>query len=89
VYKRLRIQIRGQGLVKAVELLKENSGGWSPIGSTRHWGHQWHIVPDPGDYDDGKTGGPQDRSGRRWRKFFTLSGPELQLLVRPACSQSL
>jgi hypothetical protein len=31
-------------------------GGWSPIGSTRHCGHQWPIVPTPGDYDDGELG---------------------------------
>jgi hypothetical protein len=30
--------------------------GWSPIGSTRHFGHQWPIVPAPGDYD-GEIGG--------------------------------
>jgi hypothetical protein len=28
------------------------SGGWSTIESTRHCGHQWPIVPAPGDYDD-------------------------------------
>jgi hypothetical protein len=32
------------------------SGGWSPIGSTRHCGHWWPIVPAPGDYD-GEIGG--------------------------------
>jgi hypothetical protein len=32
-------------------------GGWSPIGSTRHCGHQWPIVPAPDDYDDGEIGG--------------------------------
>jgi hypothetical protein len=32
-------------------------GGWSPIASTRHFGHQWPIVPAPGDYDDGEMGG--------------------------------
>jgi hypothetical protein len=34
-------------------------GGWSPIGSTRHCGHQWLIVPTPGVYDgeiDGLAG---------------------------------
>jgi hypothetical protein len=29
-------------------------GGWSPIWSTRHCGHQWPIVPASGDYDDGE-----------------------------------
>jgi hypothetical protein len=33
------------------------SGGWSPIGSTRHCGHQWPTVQAPGDYDDGEFGG--------------------------------
>jgi hypothetical protein len=33
------------------------SGGWNPIGSTRHCAHQWPIVPAPGDYDDGEIGG--------------------------------
>jgi hypothetical protein len=32
------------------------SGGWNPR-STRHCGHQWPIVPSPGDYDDGEIGG--------------------------------
>jgi hypothetical protein len=31
-------------------------GWWSPIGSTRHCGHQLSIVPAPGDYDDGEIG---------------------------------
>jgi hypothetical protein len=36
----------GCGIIK----LKLNlySGGWSPIGSTRHCGHQWSIVQAPG-----------------------------------------
>jgi hypothetical protein len=33
------------------------SGKWSPIGSTRHCGYQWPIVPAPSDYDDGEIGG--------------------------------
>jgi hypothetical protein len=33
------------------------NGGWSPIGSIRHCGHQWPIVPSPGDYDDVEIGG--------------------------------
>jgi hypothetical protein len=44
------------------------SGGWSPVGSTRHWGHQWPIVPAPGDYDGeigGKMIGRGNRSTRR------------------------
>jgi hypothetical protein len=33
--------------------------GWSSVGSTRHCGHKWPIVPAPGDYDDddGEIGG--------------------------------
>jgi hypothetical protein len=37
-------------------ILNLYSGGWSPIGSTRQYGHQWPIVPAPGDYDDGEIG---------------------------------
>jgi hypothetical protein len=33
------------------------SRGWIPIGSTWHCGHQWPIVPAPGDYDHGEIGG--------------------------------
>jgi hypothetical protein len=39
-------------------------GGWSPIGSTRHCGHQWPIVPVPADYDDGEIGGMIGRGNR-------------------------
>jgi hypothetical protein len=31
-------------------------GGWN-LKSTPHCGHQWPIVPAPGDYDDGEIGG--------------------------------
>jgi hypothetical protein len=41
------------------------SGGWSLIGSTRHCGHQWPIVPAPGDYDDGEIGGLKIGRGNR------------------------
>jgi hypothetical protein len=44
------------------------SGGWSPVGSTRHCGHQWPIVPALGDYDDGETGGMIDRGNRSTRR---------------------
>jgi hypothetical protein len=44
------------------------SGGWSPIGSTRHCGHQWPIVPAPGDYDNGEIGGMIDRGNRSTRR---------------------
>jgi hypothetical protein len=40
-------------------------GGWSPIGSTRHCGHQWPIVPAPGDYDNGQIGGMMIGRGNR------------------------
>jgi hypothetical protein len=40
------------------------SGGWSPIGSTRHCGYQWPIVPALGDYDDGEIGGMIGRGNR-------------------------
>jgi hypothetical protein len=40
------------------------SGGWSPIGSTRHCG-QWPVVPDPGDYDDLEIGGMMIGKGNR------------------------
>jgi hypothetical protein len=44
-------------------------GGWSPIGSTWHCGHQWPIVPALGDYDDGEIGGMIDRGNQNtWRK---------------------
>jgi hypothetical protein len=43
-------------------------GGWSPIGSTRHCGHQWPIVPAPGDYDDGEIGGMIGRGNRSTRR---------------------
>jgi hypothetical protein len=41
------------------------SGGWNPIGSTRHCGHQWPIVPTPADYDDGEIGGMMIGRGNR------------------------
>jgi hypothetical protein len=44
------------------------SGGLSPIGSTRHCGHQWPIVPDPGDYNDGEIGGMIGRGNLSTRR---------------------
>jgi hypothetical protein len=44
------------------------SGGWSPIGSTRHCGHQWPIVPALGDYDDGEIGGIIGKGNRSIRR---------------------
>jgi hypothetical protein len=43
------------------------SGGWSPIGSTRHCGHQWPIMAAPGDYDDGEIGGMIGRGNQSTR----------------------
>jgi hypothetical protein len=43
-------------------------GGWSPVGSTWHCGHQWPIVPAPGDYDDGEIGGMIGRGNRSTRR---------------------
>jgi hypothetical protein len=43
-------------------------GGWSAFGSTRHCGHQWTIVPAPGDYYDGEIGGMIDRGNQSTRK---------------------
>jgi hypothetical protein len=43
------------------------SGGWNPR-STRHCGHQWPIVPAPGDYDDGEFGGMFGRGNRSTRR---------------------
>jgi hypothetical protein len=40
-------------------------GGWSPIGSTRHCGHQLPIVSAPDDYDDGEIGGMMIGRGNR------------------------
>jgi hypothetical protein len=44
------------------------SGGWSPVGSTRHCGHQWPIVPAPGDYDYGEICGMIGRGNRSTRR---------------------
>jgi hypothetical protein len=56
------------------------SGGWRSIGSTRHCGHQWPIVPAPGDYDDGGIGGSmtgkRNRSTRRKPAPVPLCPPQ-------------
>jgi hypothetical protein len=44
------------------------NGGWTPFGSTRYCGHQWPIVPAPGDYDDGEIGGMIGRGNRSTRR---------------------
>jgi hypothetical protein len=38
--------------------------GQRPVGSTRQCGHQWPIVPAPGDYDDGEIGGMIGKGNR-------------------------
>jgi hypothetical protein len=48
--------------------LNLNSGGWSPIGSTRHCGHQWPTALARGDYDDGEIGGMIDRTDGSTRR---------------------
>jgi hypothetical protein len=40
------------------------SGWWISIGSTRHCGQQWPVVPAPGDYDDGEICGMIGRGNR-------------------------
>jgi hypothetical protein len=45
-----------------------SGGGWSPIGSTRHCGHQLPIVPAPGDYDNGEIGGMIGKGNRSTRR---------------------
>jgi hypothetical protein len=42
--------------------------GWSPIGSTRHCGHEWSIVPAPSDYGDEEIGGMIGRGKRSTRR---------------------
>jgi hypothetical protein len=54
-------------LIFLIKNLNSNSGGWSPIGSTRHCRHQWPMVPAPGDYD-GDIGGMIGRGNRRTRR---------------------
>jgi hypothetical protein len=59
------------------------SGAWSPIGSTGHCGHQWPIVPTPGDYDDGEIGGI---IGRGSRKYSEKTCPSAALsTTNPTC----
>jgi hypothetical protein len=61
------------------------SGRWSPIASTRHCGHQWLIVPAPGDYDDGEIGGMigmGNRSTRRKPAPVPLCPPQTPHAVR-------
>jgi hypothetical protein len=43
-------------------------GGVRPVGSTRHCGHQWPIVPAPGDYDEGQFGGMIGKGHRSTRR---------------------
>jgi hypothetical protein len=62
-FKETVLEIVGWGF-----FLNWYGGGWSPIGSTRHCGHKWPIVPTPGDYDDGETGGMIGRGNRSTRR---------------------
>jgi hypothetical protein len=53
--------------------------------STRHCGHQWPIVPAPGDYDDGEIGGMigrENRSTRRKPAPVLLSPPQIPHVAR-------
>jgi hypothetical protein len=59
-------------------ILNWYSGGWNPS-STRHCGHQWPIVPAPGDYDVGEVSGMigrGDRSTRRKPARLPLCPPQ-------------
>jgi hypothetical protein len=58
-------------------------GGWSPIGSTRHCGHQWPIVTAPGDYEDGEIGG---MIGKGKPKYSEKTCPSAALsTTNPTC----
>jgi hypothetical protein len=56
------------------------------VGSTRHVGHYWPIVPDPGDCDDKEFGGMKigrgNRSTRRKPALAPLCPPQIPL-ARP------
>jgi hypothetical protein len=54
--------------VSSKPILLRYSGGWSPIGSIQHCGHQWPIVPAPGDYDDGEVSGMIGRGNWNTRR---------------------
>jgi hypothetical protein len=47
-----------------------NIGSGVHTGSTRHCGHYWPIVPNPGDCEDGEVGGMNgfDRRNRNTRR---------------------
>jgi hypothetical protein len=52
---------------------------WSPTVSTGHCGHQWPILPVPGDYYDGENGGMIGRGNRSTRRkpvLVTLCPPQ-------------
>jgi hypothetical protein len=71
----LHLRYNFSSLYKVLSLLGDKfqyffnwySGGWSPIGSTRHCGQQWPIVPAPGDYD-WEIGGMIGRGNRSTRR---------------------
>jgi hypothetical protein len=58
-------------------------GGGVHTGSTRHVGHFWPIVPDPGDCEDGEFGGIKivmgNRSPRRKSASALLCPPQIPL----------
>jgi hypothetical protein len=58
----------GEETTIVVFFLNWYSGVWSPIGSTRHCGHQWPTVPAPGDYDDGEISGMIGRGNQSTRR---------------------
>jgi hypothetical protein len=57
-------ECRSQGNINLKLKLNWYIRGWGAIGSTRHCGHQWPIVPAPADYDDGEIGGMIRRGNR-------------------------
>jgi hypothetical protein len=56
------------------------SGGWSPIGTTRNYGHRQPYCAASNDYDDGETGGMMigrgNRSTRRKSAQVPLCPPQ-------------
>jgi hypothetical protein len=52
-------------LLKQSVFLIRTVGGVVQIGSTRHVGHFWPIVPDPCECDDGEFGGMKTGRGNR------------------------
>jgi hypothetical protein len=60
-------------------------GGWSSVGSTRHCGQQWPMLPAPGAYDDREIGGMIGRGNRSTRRkpaLVPLCPPQTPRTVR-------